>query len=190
MIECVHLIDKEAKSLLKSLVGKTLKTIEGYWMSIYLNESRGMFGSKVRLRFSDGSAYDLRNDYVSLPFDDGFCTDTGALSFDNASGSIWLPDGTPLHKLSFNFTIDEIVLVNDLNTLKHENEVAGTYAFTRGIALRSGDKYLVLTMDNFPEDSIFIRSGASPEELIPENPESMYDEPGWADDYTREYERV
>lgn len=61
-------------------------------------------------------------------------------------------------------------------------------AFAKAVLLRAGLEHNSFCMDDFGEDAIVVRRGFDPDELVPDDPGSWYDEPGWIDEYERKIE--
>ena len=185
-----HLIPNEGRMLLETLRGKTLESIEGYRYDLSPREGEITFYSVARLHMKDGDAYDLRVKPIRVDIAADLWDDVGVYSFDHAEGDIWLPEEVKAFKLPIRRTIDEVVLVNDRDELMHEGRRESAFAFTRAVLLRTGPGYIALAIDDFIDDSIIVRRGINPEELVPAGSGSWNDEPGWTDDYSREYERL
>ena len=176
--------------LLGTLRGKTLESIEGYRYDLTPCAEQTTFYSVARLHMKDGDAYDLRVKPIRVDIAPDLWDDVGVYSFDRAKGDIWLPEGVKAFKLPIRRTIDEVVLVNDRDELIHEGRKESTFAFTKAVLLRTSLEFIALAIDDFIEDSIVVRRGFSPEELVPAGAGSWYDEPGWTDNYSREYEHL
>ena len=185
-----HVITAREKRWLSALYGKTLKLIEGYRFDFDHDDNKTTFYSTARLHMKDGGAYDLKTTFVHVDITDDFWDDVGEFHFGSATGDIWAPEGIDTFKLTINRKIDEVLLVNDHDVLKHGEEVVGRFAFTKAILLRSGESYISLAMDDFCEDAIVVRTGRDRASLVPDDSGSWYEKPGWTDDYTRAYESI
>lgn len=187
MADYDYLIPNEGKATLRSLRGKTLECIEGYRMTLLDGEGdRVTFHSVARLHLEGGDAFDLRIESVHVDIAEGFWDDVGAYSFVRADGGIWLPEGVKAFKMPISRRLDDVFLVNDYDKLMCGGTLAGSFAFTKAVMLRTGLELLALSMDDFCEDAIVVRRGFDAEELVPDGSGGWYDEPGWTDEYSRE----
>lgn len=184
-----HLISNEGKNLLRKLCGKRLEFIQGHRVELLDDGERVTFHSVARLHFDDGKAFDLHARFVHVDIAEEFWDDVGALSFGEAEGDIWLPEGVEAFKLPIGRVIDEVVLANDYDVLKHGEAEESSFAFAKAVLLRTGLEHIALSLDDFCEDAIVVRRGFDPEKLVPDGSGSWYDEPGWTDDYERRFER-
>lgn len=185
-----YLISDESKRLFASLATRKLKAIEGYRYDLNPKEDKVTFYAVVRLHLEDGDAYDLGVSFVRVDIAEDFWDDVGVFSFDKAEGSIWVPEGIETFSIAVEKYIDEVILVNDYDLLKHNGIQKGYFAFTKGILFRSGSTYIAFAIDDFCEDSIVVRNGDIPEVLVPSVTGGWYDEPGWTDEYKRLFETI
>ena len=183
-----YIIPAEGRSLLASLPGRKLKSIEGYRYDLAPVEGKVTFYAVARLHMEDGESYDLRVRLVRIDIAADFWDDAGAYSFGRSEGDIWLPEGVSPFKLPIGRKIEGVSLVNDYDVLVHDGEKEDTFAFTKAVLLRTGLEHIALSMDDFCEDAIVVRRGFDPDELVPDGSGSWYDEPGWTDEYEREIE--
>ncbi len=190
MADYDYIIPAEGKSLLASLPGRKLKSIEGYRYDLTPVKGKTTFYAVARLHMEDGESYDLRVTLAHIDIAADFWDDAGVFSFVRAKGDIWLPEGVEALKLPIGREIDSVSLVNDYDILMHADREKGTFAFTKAVLLRSGLEHIAFSMDTFCEDAIVVRSGFDPEALIPDGSGSWYDEPGWTDHYERKFETL
>lgn len=185
-----HLMPNSGKELLREICGKKLKTVEGYHIDLLDDANRVTFSAVTRMHFADGAAYDLHATYVEIEITKGFTDDCGVLSLSKADGDIWVPVGIKPFKLNIGKTIDEAILVNDFDLLKHNGIDEGSFAFTKAVLLRSKSEYISFALDSFTEDAVVVRTGSDPSSLVPDGSGSWYEEDGWTDDYTRTFESL
>jgi hypothetical protein len=185
-----YIISAESRSLLASLLGRKLKSIEGYRYDLAPVERKTTFYAVCRLHMEDGESYDLRVRLVRIDIAADFWDDAGAYSFTRAEGNIWLPEGVEPFKLPIGREIDGVFLVNDYDVLTHDGKKEGEFAFTKAVLLRTGLEHIAFSMDEFSEDAIVVRRGFDPDELVPDGSGSWYDEPGWTDNYERRLETL
>ena len=183
-----YIIPAEGRSLLASLPGRRLVSIEGYRYDLAPVEGKTTFYSVARLHMEDGESYDLRVSLVRVDIAADFWDDAGAYSFGRSEGDIWLPEGVSPFKLPIGREIDGVSLVNDYDALMYDGVNESTFAFTKAVLLRTGLEHIALSMDDFCEDAIVVRRGFDPDELVPDGSGSWYDEPGWTDEYERKFE--
>ena len=188
MTDYDYIIPAEGRSLLASLPGRKLKSIEGYRYDLAPVEGKVTFYAVARLHMEDGESYDLRVRLVRIDIAADFWDDAGAYSFGRSEGDIWLPEGVSPFKLPIGRKIEGVSLVNDYDVLVHDGEKEDTFAFTKAVLLRTGLEHIALSMDDFCEDAIVVRRGFDPDELVPDGSGSWCDEPGWTDEYEREIE--
>ncbi len=189
MISHDHLIPNEGKALLSELRGERLEYVEGYRIDFDEHDEKTTLHGVARLHFGCGE-YDLRVGYVHVDIADDFCDDVGALSFAEADGDIWVPEGVDAYRLRVGREIDEVLLANDYDILTRNGEPASSFAFTKAVLFRSGLDHIAFAIDDFSEDAVVVRRGFDPDELVPDGSGSWYEEPGWSDEYSREFERL
>ena len=86
-------IPAEGRSLLASLPGRKLGSIEGYRFDLTPAEGKVTFYAVARLHMEDGESYDLRVRPVRVDIAADLWDDAGAHSFGRSEGNIWLPEG-------------------------------------------------------------------------------------------------
>lgn len=185
-----YVISTDGKSLLASLLGRRLKSIEGYRYDLEPVEGKATFYAVARLHMEDGESYDLRVRLVRVDIATDFWDDAGAYSFGRAEGEIWLPDGVEPFKLPIGREIDGVLLVNDHDVLMHDGRKECEFTFTKAVLLRTGLEHIAFSMDDFSDDAIVVRRGFDPDALVPDGSGSWYDKPGWIDEYERELEAI
>ncbi len=185
-----HIMPAEGRGLLASLLGRKLKSVEGYRYDLTPVEGKTTFYAVARLHMEDGESFDLRVGLVRVDIAEGAWDDAGAYSFGPAEGDVWLPEGVEPFKLPIGREVDGVSLVNDYDVLRRGGDEIGTFAFTKAVLLRTGSEHIAFSMDDFCEDAIVVRRGFDPDELVPDGSGSWYDEPGWTDDYERRVEAL
>lgn len=190
MVVCDYVISAEGKSLLESLVGRRLKSIEGYRYDLVPVEGKTTFYAAARLHMEDGKSYDLCVNLVRVDIATDFWDDAGAYSFGRAEGEVWLPEGVESFKLPIGRVIDDVLLANDYDVLMHDGRKEGEFTFTKAVLLRTGLEYIAFSMDDFSEDAIVVRRGFNPDALVPDGSGSWYYKPGWTDEYERKFETI
>ena len=88
-----YTIPAEGRSLLASLPGRKLGSIEGYRFDLTPAEEKVTFCAVARLHMEDGESYDLRVRPVRVDIAADLWDDAGAHSFGRSEGNIWLPEG-------------------------------------------------------------------------------------------------
>lgn len=185
-----YVISVEGRSLLSSLLGRRLKSVEGYRYDLVPIEGKTTFYAVARLHMEDGGSYDLRIKLVRVDIATDFWDDAGAYSFGRAEGEVWLPEGVESFKLPIGRVIDDVLLANDYDVLMHDGRKEGEFTFTKAVLLRTGLEYIAFSMDDFSEDAIVVRRGFDPDALVPDGSGSWYDKPGWTDEYERKFETI
>ena len=113
-----YVISVEGRSLLTSLLGRRLKSVEGYRYDLVPIEGKTTFYAVARLHMEDGGSYDLRIKLVRVDIATDFWDDVGAYSFGRAEGEVWLPEGVESFKLPIGRVIDDVLLANDYDVLR------------------------------------------------------------------------
>ncbi len=185
-----YVISAEGRSLLMSLLGRKLKSIEGYRCDLVPVEGKTTFYAVARLHMEDGKSYDLRVRLVRVDIASDFWDDAGAYSFGRAEGEIWLPEGVEPFKLPIGRVIEGVLLTNDYDALMHDGRKEGEFTFTKAVLLRTSLEHIAFSMDDFSEDAIVVRRGFDPDALVPDGSGSWYDKPGWTDEYERKLEAL
>ena len=83
-----YVISVEGRSLLSSLLGRRLKSVEGYRYDLVPIEGKTTFYAVARLHMEDGGSYDLRIKLVRVDIATDFWDDAGAYSFGRAEGEV------------------------------------------------------------------------------------------------------
>lgn len=183
-------VEGRYRSLLSSLLGRRLKSVEGYRYDLVPIEGKTTFYAVARLHMEDGGSYDLRIKLVRVDIATDFWDDAGAYSFGRAEGEVWLPEGVESFKFPIGRVIDDVLLANDYDVLMHDGRKEGEFTFTKPVLLRTGLEYIAFSMDDFSEDVIVVRRGFDPDALVPDGSGSWYDKPGWTDEYERKFETI
>lgn len=163
-----YVISVEGRSLLSSLLGRRLKSVEGYRYDLVPIEGKTTFYAVARLHMEDGGSYDLRIKLVWVDIATDFWYGAGAYSFGRAEGEVWLPEGVESFKLPIGRVIDDVLLANDYDVLMHDGRIEGEFTFTKAVLLRTGLEHIAFSMDDFSADAIVVRRGFDPDALVPD----------------------
>ena len=161
MIETVQLFDDDTTRMLRSFIGWTIESAQGYLLATDPDQAH----KRIRLDLG-GITIDVVNEHDSLCIGPGrVCEDVAVMRAEEDSpASIWHPRGKELTRREFQLTIDDIYTVVDTVILSKGSIRKNKLKQVQALVFRGGDELLIIDRDIWFDENLVIKWVTIPSE--------------------------
>ena len=159
MIEAVNIFDDATVRMLRSYIGWSIESVEGYLLA----EGPDQAYKRVRLDLG-GVTIDLVNEHQELCIGPGRVSDNIAVlrAEENDGAKLWAPRGKELTRRALDFYIDDILMVHDTVILSKGSIKKNKVKLVQAVIFRNGDELLAFDRDIWFDENIIVRTATVP----------------------------